>query len=99
MGEIRYLAFMTDKKIRFWIQKVRMVYIGTDWFQGEIIKHIVGVKEVAEDDGITKKTGQYHSFCFLETEEDAKKLLILAAFDTRQLHLFFRGTLDIEKLL
>jgi hypothetical protein len=87
-GETRYLAFQDHNKKHFWIQRVEMTYIGTRWYQGKIEKFIAGENEVSDPDKLL--TGQYPYFCFLETESDAKRLLILNAFDTRVVPIFFR---------
>jgi hypothetical protein len=94
-GEIRFLAFQDHDKKNFWLQKVEIVRAGKKWIQAKILQHISGVPMNMD----TKKTGQYYSFCFLKTEENAKKLLILDAFDTRSVHIFFRDEPDIEELI
>ena len=94
-GEIRYLAFQDHEKHHFWIQKVEMTKTGKKWFGAKILQHIAGIKMNLD----TKKSGEYLYFCFLKTEEDAKKLLILDVFDDRQVHIFFREEPDIEELL
>jgi hypothetical protein len=95
IGDIRFLAFQNHSKENFWLQKVEITKVGKTWVQANILQHIVGTPMNLD----VKQTGQYYPFCFLKTEEDAKKLLILDTFDTRSVHIFFRDEPDIEELL
>ena len=96
-GEIRYLAFQDSAKKHFWLQKVKIIYAGRRWYQGKILEFIAGEHEIGDEEEM--RTGQYPYFCFLETESDAKKLLVLNTFDTRQITIFFHDEPNLEGLI
>jgi hypothetical protein len=96
LGETRYLVFLDHEKKHYWLHKVKMSYIGKKWFSGSISEVIIDQSEHGFD--VTNDQSQYPSWCFLETEEDAEKLLLLAVLDPREIHVFFRDNPDLPEL-
>ena len=95
-GETRYLTWLDHSKQVYYIIRVKMSKIGRQWYKGICEKQILGYHDPEFAPG--KDTGEYFYFCFLETEEDARRMLILGALDTREGSLFFRNDPDLEEL-
>jgi hypothetical protein len=96
LNEKRYLVFLDHDKKHYWLNEVKMSYIGKRWFSGTISKVLIDKSEHGID--VANNQSQYPSWCFLETEEDAKKLLLMAALDPRETHIFFRDSPDLWEL-
>lgn len=95
IGDIRYLVFMAYDG-SWWIQKVKMTQAGkrNKWFAGRVIDNIDGTINPKRKN----YTGQYYYWQFVDSESDAKKMLIYNIFDTRDVNLFYRGKPDLEDL-
>jgi hypothetical protein len=87
MGETRFLVFMDHDKEQYWIYEVIVVKAGRTWFRGKPVRKII---DNSHDSLAVREVGEYPSFCFLETEEDSRRLLLVAALDPRSTHLFFK---------
>ena len=95
MGDIRYQVFMTYDR-DWWIYKVEMTKVGRTWFHGKILEYIDGTIAC---NAVKTKSGDLNYWHFVETLEDAHKMLIYNIFDTRETELFFREKPDLEQIV
>jgi hypothetical protein len=96
IGEVKYLAFLEHDGRHYLLHKVKMKYAGKKYFGASLMEVIIDQSEHGFDSASDQ--GQYFNFCFLETEEDAKRLLLIGALDGRDVQVFFREKPDLEEL-